>query len=699
MKNADVNFLCRSCAQELKDKLKIVKETRPDFLKNLIFLEIKDKSLVELKEEYDIKIVLYLRCANRHFGLFVKSTLFDKRGIYKDIVLENVVNNSQSSISNQDSFTLVHDNNNFDDPGIIIPPTNDLTTPNLNEANMNFMKNMDHKINQLGVMHLHNMKHMTKMRRNFLIVLLVLIVLAATGLAGGLGLYFTISKEVASAISQQNFKRIDLSTDVKNLELGELSDNKSTTILQAVKEKNPDVVINDVLLKNISQTQAVIFTKAGSTHYKNDSKLTVEFLVDKITLKTHLQKQIISSAINTISSAIDILNAVKIDNPQLVISELNVTKSGTSLHQAIISVNPKRSMVYIATDQATVYLNVQNKKLLTDDLTDSNLGDILDNTQDTIRHALQAKNPYLKMSDVIVSEIISTEANVSAIDKSNFYISDTTIRIYYRVYNPHVGTIKKLVETNFKSYVAAIRELKNGQILAIGSYSLYQLNSDGTIHQKLATYKEPLTDIFQLSPDTLLIPNNYGTIYVTDLKGTIKKTIVDEKAKGKNLRKISKLNDGRILLSGFDRNIFELNPDGSIKQQLWSFPTVKGENTTNDSDGFLIQLKNGNILGLISNSIFQVGLDGTFKLITQFPLLGVARFTAGIQLQDGTILVVDVNGDAIQLNEDGSVKMVISPPQSIDKIFFSEALCQLHDGTILVGTYGDNAKIYELNHK
>ena len=72
MKNVDIDFLCRSCTQELKNKLRIIKDTRPDFLKNLIFLEIKDKSLVELKEEYDIKIVLYLRYANHHFWAICK---------------------------------------------------------------------------------------------------------------------------------------------------------------------------------------------------------------------------------------------------------------------------------------------------------------------------------------------------------------------------------------------------------------------------------------------------------------------------------------------------------------------------------------------------------------------------------------------------------------------------------------------------
>ncbi|AHF57897.1 hypothetical protein [Spiroplasma eriocheiris] len=90
-------FCVQTCTQELKNKLRIIKITRPNFFKNLIFLEIKDKSLVELKEEYDIKIVLYLRCGTRHYGLFVKSSLFNNDGEYKDIVLENIINNGTNN--------------------------------------------------------------------------------------------------------------------------------------------------------------------------------------------------------------------------------------------------------------------------------------------------------------------------------------------------------------------------------------------------------------------------------------------------------------------------------------------------------------------------------------------------------------------------------------------------------------------------
>ncbi|AHF61290.1 hypothetical protein P344_05355 [Spiroplasma mirum ATCC 29335] len=64
-------------------------------------------------------------------------------------------------------------------------------------------------------------------------------------------------------------------------------------------------------------------------------------------------------------------------------------------------------------------------------------------------------------------------------------------------------------------------------------HSLYQVNFNGTINQKLATYKAPVINIFQLSPDTLLIQINDGSIYVTDLKGTIKKLLLMIELKGK----------------------------------------------------------------------------------------------------------------------------------------------------------------------
>ena len=161
---------------------------------------------------------------------------------------------------------------------------NNLTTANLNEANINFMKNMDHKINQLGMMHLHNIKHMSKMRRNFLIVLLALIILAVAGLADELEFYFIISKEVANAVNKQNVNRVDLSDELTNLELGIIPDNQTATILSSVKTNNKKVVINDFFLKNISATQATLVAKSASGYYYYNSSVTVKFLASKLTL-------------------------------------------------------------------------------------------------------------------------------------------------------------------------------------------------------------------------------------------------------------------------------------------------------------------------------------------------------------------------------------------------------------------------------
>ena len=87
----------------------------------------------------------------------LKVSYLIKKVIYKDIVLENVINNEPPVVSRNNSY-LILPNENLNESEIVTASLNSLTSPRLNEVNMNFIKNMDHKINQLGVMQLHNLK-------------------------------------------------------------------------------------------------------------------------------------------------------------------------------------------------------------------------------------------------------------------------------------------------------------------------------------------------------------------------------------------------------------------------------------------------------------------------------------------------------------------------------------------------------------
>ncbi|WP_368487140.1 hypothetical protein [Spiroplasma sp. DGKH1] len=686
MRNADINFLCRSCTQELKNKLKIIREIRTEFLKNLIFLEIKDKSLVELKEEYDIKIVLYLRCANRHFGLFVKSTLFDKKGTYKNIVLENVINNEQPVISRNDSYLTLPDEN-FNESGIVAISSDSLTSPSLNEANMNFIKNMDHKINQLGVMHLHNMKHMSKMRRNFLIVLLVLIVLAAAGLAGGLGFYFTISKEVTSAVSQQNFNRVDLSEDVKNLELGSIVDNKDITILAKVKALNDKIIIDDILLKDISKTRATLVAKSSSSHYNYNSTVSVEYLANKITLKTDIHNQVITNEVNEPTKEQDILAGIKKENPQVIIQDLAVDLGSSTATQTDIFV--KNSTIYLPNDRITVYFNSSGKKILSNDLTETNIGDLHDNKPETILATVKNKNPKVDINqlEIINDSITNNGVLLTPKKDSQSYISGQQVQVYFRIYNPHIGTVKRKINEVFDSF--AFIQTTDGRILASSAEFIYELNLDGTVKHKLSSHvDESIADMIQLLDGRIWILDIRGEIFELDLvNDTIKKL-------GFNITEtpeaIIQLQNGMILLGGAKGNIYELNSDGTIKNKIVKLPNEYGING-------LVKLKNGIILVVNGHQIYQVNLNGTFKLVVD-QVDNFSFFHTIVELKDGTILAAGYwnkgNGGKIyQLNDDGSIKTEVG--QNV-LVAIPVSIFQTNTGTILMGTSNG---IYELNNE
>ncbi len=51
---------------------------KKEFLKNAILLEIKDLEIVKKRKEHNIKILVFLQCTKRRFGIFTKESLSDE---------------------------------------------------------------------------------------------------------------------------------------------------------------------------------------------------------------------------------------------------------------------------------------------------------------------------------------------------------------------------------------------------------------------------------------------------------------------------------------------------------------------------------------------------------------------------------------------------------------------------------------------
>ncbi|WP_375315658.1 hypothetical protein [Spiroplasma endosymbiont of Tipula paludosa] len=205
--------------------------------------------------------------------------------------------------------------------------------------------------------------------------------------------------------------RKDLSTVITNLNLGALNDNGVSTIKDAVKKLNPSLDVTEVGFSNITDTSADIegWSRYNSNKYQGDKKVFFTVRKDLSTVITNLNLGALND--NGVST---IKDAVKKLNPSLDVTEVgfsNITDTS-----ADIEGSPRYNSNKYQGDKKVTFTV---RKDLSTVITNLNLGALNDNNKDAILNAVKAKNSILDASEVDVSAITDTSADIEGSPRYN----------------------------------------------------------------------------------------------------------------------------------------------------------------------------------------------------------------------------------------------------------------------------------------
>ncbi|AGM26225.1 hypothetical protein SSYRP_v1c06350 [Spiroplasma syrphidicola EA-1] len=700
--------MCNNCQEKFKKVITAAKKNPIKDLKDLkLFACYVDKER-SIDNDNGLVPLAFIFCKKDSYVFFWKEDLYNGDGSPKIKIANDKLILSQTTIDrikeNKHKSNQLTVNNKEETYAIaqqLIKTNNLMMQRNFNQ--------------QMAILNRHDF-HLLKFKKMLLGIVLALILILAT-IGSVLGWYFTslANKNVNGQAPIINW-RINLNEHLKNPELGEIDDNREETILNAAKLQNPDLVIKELLIENITQTSAIISVKSWSYRYDLNSFINVYYYAKLKTLKTDVTINNFSNLTNVPNDPQSLLTIVKRANLGLDTNDVTIENIKTA--NQIVSADLKvieDNKVYVHNDQLKVYFSNTNKKLLWEVLTTTKLGDIKNNESTTILAKIEKLNPKLYVDEigVDISSINSNQAKIKVNSNSrNYIISSETVTVDYRIFNPSIGTIKEKVEQpagqSFDSSIRSLIQLKNETILAgTDAGSIYQLNSDGKIIKKVVDRKfdnKPVYSLVELSDGMILAGtegqyNNIGgVIYQLNSDGSIKERLIKNIEDGA-VNAIEELKDGTILIGVSVKS--SVRSYGSIYQLRKSGQSFSVEKKVNKGiDGGINSMKQ------LNNEKVLIGTDFPYGSIYELDpnsfnkkLIVDQKFNNGrvslLQLQDETVLA-GVGGwsnyiSAIyQLNNNGTIKEKILE----NDYFINISMIQLKNKTILLSS---KTSIYHLN--
>ncbi|AHI52836.1 lipoprotein [Spiroplasma culicicola] len=252
--------------------------------------------------------------------------------------------------------------------------------------------------------------------------------------------------------------RVELSSVIKTTSLGELADNQSTTILNAIANLNSALNTKEVTISNITSTSALINSKSNSKVYKGSVavKFTVEESVEPPIELIKLEQHLKTTNLGEISKADEntILSAVKAKNSQVNTSEIEVSAINDTNATIKVKANStvyEQGSIKITYSLASTPTPPEEKIDLKEHLKTTDLLGVGDSEPDTLLAKAETLNPDLIISELEVINIGENKADIKVKNDSEFY-NPSTISVTFTISSAleDVISVRKLGEINDK---------------------------------------------------------------------------------------------------------------------------------------------------------------------------------------------------------------------------------------------------------
>ncbi|AGM25199.1 ligand-binding sensor domain-containing protein [Spiroplasma chrysopicola] len=419
------------------------------------------------------------------------------------------------------------------------------------------------------------------------------------------------------------------------------------------------------------------------------------FFAKRITLATDVLKTNFPVSLD-IANEDEIKKEVKAKNGALLeeyVKVKNIVSDGQFVTADLVSWENNGNSFYLENDSLPLYFSKTGKKLLSEVITENNIGDIKINNSDNILAAVQTKNLDVIKEEIIVVEnsITDRQAVLKVKENSEKYIANTEVTVQYRIFNPNVGTYKRVAEGIGNKETAMI-ETTEGLIMAASDTTLYQLDSDANNIRKVELNRKlegGIRSLIQTREGPIFLGTSKGVIYYLDKDGNIKEQLTQSEEINGGITFMSQLSTGTILLITTTGYIYQLRPDGKKITEISRLPDEGSY-----SYASLVESKIGDMVLVQSGAgIYQLHIDGTFikKVVNGLrSLLHITKLKNGIIL--GFVNVTNGNPKVFQIDMYGNAIAEVPKPNLWSAVYTSVVTTK---GRLFVGTWG--GIIFELN--
>ncbi|ATI74143.1 hypothetical protein [Mesoplasma florum] len=302
-------------------------------------------------------------------------------------------------------------------------------------------------------------------------------------------------------ISFEIIDRVDLKDVIRNIELGEIQSNEEENILQKVSELNPELITEEVEVKdidlhgpndkNIKIGSAKIYVKTNSNFYTGES-VDISFeIIDRVDLKDVIRNIELGEIQSNEEE--NILQKVSELNPELITEEVEVKDidlhgpNDKNIKIGSAKIYVKTNSNFYTGESVDISFEIIDRVDLKDVIRNIELGEIQSNEEENILQKVSELNPKLKTDQLEIDNSTEIAATIKPKANSTWYKGENIINYQTKKVN-----LSKNDLNNITSAVLSSQVFNDELYLGTFGQGMWKIGTNNNVSQIPET-KQPQT--------------------------------------------------------------------------------------------------------------------------------------------------------------------------------------------------------------